>query len=214
MDGKRILLLLGGIYHDFDGFARAIKPPFEASGYSVEATYDPDALLRLNENQVEVVMLYTCLGGGRQDDNIAEDLNAAQTEALVNWVREGGGLLAAHAATVVSEANPELRRLLGGAFISHPPQFSFTVYPMFRTHPITAGIEAFTVHDELYVETYDETIDLHMVAFDRGVCHPLVWSKLEGQGRVAHIALGHGPRVWELPPYQQLMLQAVEWLTS
>lgn len=207
-------MVLGGTYHDFDGFASVIEPVFRASGHEIERTYDLDALTCIGESRVDVVVLYTCLGGTREDDKTGEDLNAVQTKSLVKWVREGGGLLAVHAATVVGESNPELRQLIGGAFVSHPPEFSFTVYPMSREHPITKGVEAFSVHDELYVETYDQIVDVHMVALDRGVCYPMVWSKREGKGRVAHIALGHSVRVWELAPYQRLMLQAVNWLAS
>ena len=214
MHKKRILLLLGGTYHDFDGFANAITPVFRKNGYDVEATYDPEALMCLDKNRLDIVVMYTCLGGTKQDDKTGEDLTAAQTESLVKWVQDGGGLLAAHAATVIGESNSELRRLIGGVFVSHPPGFSFCVYPMFREHPIMRGVEAFSVHDELYLETYDETVDIHMVSLDRGICYPVVWSKCEGKGRVAHIALGHSSCVWELPSYKQLMLQAVEWVVS
>jgi type 1 glutamine amidotransferase len=85
---------------------------------------------------------------------------------------------------------------------------------MYEEHPITAGVEAFAVHDEFYVQAYDDTIAIHAIALDRGVAHPMVWSRSEGQGRVAYVAMGHGPEVWKLEPYQRLMLQAVEWLTA
>lgn len=214
MAGKRILLLLGGTYHDFEGFANAIGAVFRESGCQIEATYDPNRLVHLEEQSIDVVVLYTCLGGTEEDGKRGEDLDVVQTESLVRWVRAGGGLLAAHAATVVGDANPELPRLIGGKFVSHPPPFVFTVYPMFREHPLTAGIRAFSVYDELYVEQYDETAEIQMVAVDRGICHPMVWSRAEGKGAVVHIALGHGPEVWELQAYQRLMVQAVEWLGS
>ena len=40
----RILLLLGGMWHDFDGFAAVMRDLFGAEGYGIEATYDLDAL--------------------------------------------------------------------------------------------------------------------------------------------------------------------------
>ena len=74
------------------------------------------------------------------------------------------------------------------------------------------GIEAFTVHDEFYMETHTSAVQVHMVAFDRGLAYPMVWSKTEGEGRVAHIAPGHSREVWDLKPYQQLLLQTIYWL--
>ena len=103
---------------------------------------------------------------------------------------------------------------MGAVFESHPPQFSFTVYPTYVRHSITQGIPAFTDCDEFYIQTYDDTVDIHMVALDRGIAHPMVWSKDEGLGRVAHIAMGHDEKVWSLPLYQKLMIQALNWLTD
>jgi type 1 glutamine amidotransferase len=214
MTGKRVLIVLGGQWHDFDGFAATIKPVLESAGHSIETTCDLDSLTRLRGRH-DTVLLYTCLGGRRENDRSSvPSPTDAQVAGLVNWVREGGALLAAHAATMAGQSSPALRALMGGMFVSHPPQFAFTIYPLSREHPITIGVEAFTVHDELYIQEYDASVQVHMVAVDRGVAYPMVWSKGEGKGRVAHIALGHGPEIWQLRPYQRLTLQAIAWLTS
>lgn len=214
--GKRILILLGGQWHDFDGFAQAMQALLEPQGARVEATYDLDRLLHLAENHFDVVLSYTCLSSRQEGDNPQgpERLTDAQVTGLVSWVRSGGALLASHAATVIGESDPALGELIGGVFVSHPPQFAFTVYPMYGEHPITAGIEAFTVHDEFYIETHAPSVQVHLVAFDRGVAYPMAWSKIEGEGRVAHLAPGHSQDVWDLKPYQQLLLQTLNWLTE
>ena len=214
MNGKRIVIVLGGTYHDFDGFAATIKPILEDAGHTVDSTYDLDTLTRLDEGHYDVVLLHTCLSTPEEEDSKPEAPTDAQVKALVEWVRDGGALLASHAATASARFHPALKALMGGVFVSHPPQFAFTVYPLFREHPITDGIKAFAVHDEFYVETYEPSVDVHMVALDRGVAHPMVWSKSEGRGRVAHVAIGHDEKVWNLEPYQRLMLQAIDWLTA
>ena len=214
--GKRILILLGGLWHDFDDFASAMQSFLEPHGFQVEATYNLDSLSHLDENRYDVVLSYTCLSPHREayNDTSPEGLTNAQIAGLSNWIHNGGALLALHAATVIGESDPALGELIGGVFVSHPPPFTFTVYPVFGEHPITAGIEAFTVHDEFYLETHMPDVDVHMVAFDRGVAYPMAWSKTVGRGRVAHIAPGHSLEVWDLAPYQQLVLQAIEWLTE
>ncbi len=216
LNGKRILILLGGQWHDFDGFAGAMKSLLEPRGVQTEATYDLDRLLHLEENQYDIVLSYTCLSARKEGNNPTgpERLTDAQVDGLASWVRQGGALLAAHAATVIGESDARLGNLIGGVFLSHPPQFAFALYPMFEQHPITAGLEAFTVHDEFYIETHTPDVQVHMVAFDRGVAYPMAWSRSEGRGRVAHIAPGHSQDVWSLKPYQQLLLQALEWLVE
>ncbi len=213
---KRALFILGGTWHDFDGFARTMGAVLEEHGWSVEASYDLDRLTRLDQDGVELVLNYTCFT--KPEEGIAcigkEKIGAKQVAALTEWVRAGGALLAAHASTVVGDSDPLLGQLVGGVFIEHPPAFSFTVYPVYGDHPITAGIQAFTVRDEMYIERCEPSVNVHMVTVDRGIAHPMVWSKTEGRGRVAHVAMGHSREVWDLPSYQRLMLQAIDWLTS
>jgi type 1 glutamine amidotransferase len=215
-NGKSILILLGGLWHDFDGFASAMQSLLQPLGFQVEATYDLDSLTHLDENHYDVVISYTCFSPHREghNDTSPVKLTMTQIDSLTNWVRNGGALLAAHSATVLGESDAALGELIGGVFVSHPPAFSFSVSPVFGEHPITMGIGAFTIHDEFYMETSTPAVQVHMVAFDRGVAYPMVWSKTEGQGRIAHIAPGHFGEVWEFEPYQRLVLQTIDWLTK
>ena len=214
LNGKSILILLGGMWHDFDGFVNVMKPVFEAEGCQVEATYDLDVLTRLNQSCCDLVLSYTCLFKHRQgyDDIGPEKLTDEQVHGLTRWVRRGGGLLAAHAATVIGDSRPELGTLFGGVFDSHPEPFTFSIYPLSGEHPITTGIQAFDVYDEFYIQKYDPSVELHMTAIYQNVAYPMAWSKPEGKGRVAHVAPGHFPEVWKHPAYQRLMLQTAKWL--
>ncbi len=207
-------LFLGGNWHDFDGFAAAYRAYFGEEEASITPTYDADLLLTLAEDQVDLVVLYTCLGGSNQHGRIAEDMRPDQVAALCRWVEAGGKLLALHASAAMREDNANLRRLLGGRFLMHPPQFDFTVLPLSRQHPSTEGLGAFSVHDEFYYMTYDETVQIHTMAVDRGIAHPMSWTKSAGDGRVAFIAPGHSQRVWALPVYRQWIRQSVAWLAE
>lgn len=216
MADKRVLLILGGMFHDFEGFTAALRPVLEGAGYAVDATYDLDTLARLEGSPYHAVLDDTSLSKHREGlpATTPQTLTAEQTNGLVRWVRAGGALVGVHSATVSGIENPAFQALLGGRFLNHPPQFCFTVTPAFKEHPITAGVEAFTVKDEMYIQEYEDSIQIHMVTVDRGVAYPMVWSRTEGQGRVAHITMGHGPQVWSLPQYQRLILQALAWTSE
>lgn len=210
----KILLLLGGVHHDFEGFAAAFQEIVGDGNRVITATYDGDALLRLHEEEVDVVAIYTCLGGAQKDGVVAEDLTAAQTTALGKWVRNGGGLLALHAATVMQEDNQLMRDLIGGRFLTHPPQFDFAVIPLASEHPITNGVGPFTVHDEFYIQEFSTDVTVPMTAENRGAVYPMVWTKDEGHGRVAYIAPGHTASTWATENYRQLLRQGVGWLAG
>jgi uncharacterized protein len=211
---KRALLLLGGTWHDFDGFARALGPMLEPGGWTVEPTYDLDRLTRLEREKFDLVVSYTCFTLPAEGVPVSgpAKMTGGQVEALADWVRRGGPFLAMHAATSLGESDPALGKLIGGVFIEHPPRFAFPVHPVYGEHPITAGVAEFSVFDEMYIERIEPGVDVHMATVHAGVVHPLVWSKSEGRGRVAHIAMGHSGEVWELEPYRRLILQAAGWV--
>ena len=213
MTGARVLLILGGIYHDFSGFDAAMAPVIQAAGHTITSTYDLDELTRLASGHYDVILSYTSLSRHRegQNDTNPQTLTPEQTQGLTEWVRAGHGLVGVHAATVSAIPNPAMRALFGARFENHPPQFSFTVYPTHRGHPITAGVEAMVVKDEFYYQDCVPGLDVHMMAVDRGVAHPMVWTRAEGAGRVAGVAMGHDGRVWSLPAFQKLILQAIAW---
>ncbi len=208
----RALILLGGSWHDFDGFVAHMRGLL--SDWHIESTYDLDRLYHLKTERPDVVISDTCFaryGDGREEPG-PFSMSDKQIAALRDWVREGGAFLPYHSATVMGDSSAALAKLSGGAFVEHPEQFSFPVYPVFGGHQITDGIEAFVVRDEFYKERLADTVDVHLVGFDRGIAYPLAWSKREGRGRVAHIALGHSALVWDHPSYQRLMLNTVTWL--
>lgn len=216
MNGKRTLILLGGAWHDFVGFAEIIPALLAEEGLASEPTYDPDDLLRLGlaEERRDLVVLYTCYdeSGETGEGPGARRPTNEQVRALADWVQGGGALLGIHGATVAGESAPAFGALLGASFVSHPARHDFTVYPVAVPHPITAGIEPFTVRDELYLHEFEASPDVHMVALYGGAAHPLVWSRREGRGRVAYLALGHDREVWDHPAFRRILRQAARWL--
>jgi type 1 glutamine amidotransferase len=210
---KRILIVLGGTWHDFDGFARIIGPVLRNAGHSVDTTGFLDNLKTLDQGNYDLALLYTCLTAQREDGSPATNiLTDEHALPLARWVSAGGGLLAVHAATVSAQSSPVFRRLVGGAFVKHPPACRFTVHPVGNEHPITKGINGFEVEDELYIEACEPDVVVHAVAIHEEVARPQLWTRTEGSGNVVHVALGHDAKVWSLPVYQRLLLGAVEWL--
>ncbi len=66
---KKILLILGGMYHDFSGFSESMKDLLVPLGIQLEPTYDLDRLLGLDGDQIDLVMSYTSLSKHRPGEN-------------------------------------------------------------------------------------------------------------------------------------------------
>jgi type 1 glutamine amidotransferase len=129
---------------------------------------------------------------------------------LAAWVSNGGALLGLHGATVSGQTSAEFRRLIGGVFVEHPEPFEFIVQPV-RVSAFE-GLETFSVHDEFYIEQCEDDVVVRMVGIHENMDYPLVWTREEGRGRVAHIAMGHDEKVWSLPAYRRLLKATLAWL--
>jgi type 1 glutamine amidotransferase len=145
------------------------------------------------------------------------------------WVRDGGGVVAIHAAANTDRDWPFYGELLGGArFRNHPPgslQFQqATITVEDRSTPATLPLpRRWTRTDEWYnfapepgpaahvVATLDERTYEESDGSEAPDQHPIAWWTRAGRGRAFYTALGHGAESWSDPLYRAHMFGAVEW---
>lgn len=138
-------------------------------------------------------------------------MTEATQAAFVDYVRQGGGLLAIHSGTAEYREATALRRLLGGVFVHHPKQCPVTVEPL-TDHPLVVGATPFTLKDEHYfMEIDDDGIDIFLTSSSEHGEQPAGWTRTEGKGRVAVLTPGHNVEVWLEPAYQTLIKNALHW---
>lgn len=131
--------------------------------------------------------------------------------SLRDYARSGNGILAIHSGTAGYRTATGLRALLGGIFISHPPQCSVTVEPH-TDHPLAAGVAPFTVWDEHYgMEVDDPTVEHVLTTRSEHGTQPGGWTRREAEGRICVLTPGHNLEVWLQPAYQQLIDNALRW---
>lgn len=134
-------------------------------------------------------------------------------KGFVSYVRAGNGLLVVHSGTVY-EKIPEMRRLIGGAFLDHPEQCPVTVKPKVG-HPLTTGSVPFTVIDEHYMMAFDDkSADVFLTTTSEHSTQPGGWTRSEGDGRVCVLTPGHNVEVWQHPSYQALLCNAMRWCSK
>ena len=141
-------------------------------------------------------------------------VSPAVEQAFFGHVRKGNGLLAIHSGTAGYTQTPVLRGLLGGVFVSHPPQCMVTVEPH-PPHPLSAGSAPFTLKDEHYFMELDDTqADVFLTTTSEHGAQPAGWTRHEGAGRVCVLTPGHNLEVWLDPSYQALIGNGLEWCGS
>jgi type 1 glutamine amidotransferase len=150
-----------------------------------------------------------------------------QKQALVDFVRDGGGFLGVHSATDTFYQWPEYGRLIGGYFDQHPWHQQVRIIAD-RFDPLVSFIgPSFTLADEIYqIRDFADgshvvlRLDPSSVDLARDNVHrhpygwPLAWTRSYGSGRVFYTALGHEEAVWRDARFQTLLHNAVQWATG
>lgn len=130
------------------------------------------------------------------------------------YIEEGHGFIALHSGNTYSRTRmPAMAALTGNDFIHHPPQCTID-FKITAEHPITQGVEPFSVRDEHYC------IDLHAAdaeVFLTGTSDTAAgtqvagYTRLMGKGRFCCLTPGHNCAVIEHPEFAKLLCNAMDW---
>lgn len=213
-------LIIGGCpapYHRLEGFAPPVKSALEALGLHVTVTGithpeggeawkgDYSALTETGLHEYDLLVLNTT-GNTRYEGDETE---------IMEWVEEGGALVGIHNATDSFTDNPEWVRFMGGRFRHHPAQLDIATEITDRSHPITRGLDDFTVHDELYLFADFNPAGVHLLAqthsYDDNGPVPIAWVKEPASGRLFYLSLGHNVSTLEDAHWQTFFKNGVEW---
>lgn len=132
-------------------------------------------------------------------------------QCLVDHVLRGNGLLVLHSGTAGYDKCPQLKMLIGGAFLEHPEQCPVTIEPT-STHPITNSCDAFVAVDEHYfVALEDQQSNVFLSTVSEHGTQPGGWIRTPGNGRVCVLTPGHTDETMQHPVYKRLIGNALMW---
>lgn len=200
---KNVLMLIGGTYHPFEACAEIARKFLAASGrYELTVTEDRNVLAGPLK-KFDAVIIYTC--GGK--------LSAGQEAGLVKYVTDGGGLVAVHAANVISDDNKDYIALIGSRFDTHPRDpLHIDVKITDASHPATTRLSDFSVVEELYaMKNLAPDIRVLATTAYKSADMPVMYCRQAGKGRVFYTSLGHSTRHWELSSFQRSLLHGLDW---
>ena len=207
-------LLISGSNHGFDKSAPIIERALAGQdGIETTLTDDKNILAGPDLAAYDVLLLGTGFTRTeRQADGSVKrlpDLTPEQEQGLFSFVRSGKGFVGVHGTGWWIGGEAIL--LVGGHANWHPPGLEFTVNIDDHEHPVTRGIEPFTVQDEIYMSAWDPTVHVLASATWSDRPHPMAWTHQYGEGRVFYTTLGHGPSTFENPTMQRLLANGVNW---
>ena len=217
----RVLLVLGsGPPHDIRKLAPVLDKLLEDVGGMTVTHLEPPKdkspsdpahlrkLADLKRADYDVLVFYT----------VGHKLDDVQERALEKFVEDGGGIVALHGASASFGNSQVWLRLVGARFAGHYKSLhKLNVVIADPKHPITAGVEPFTITDEEYNHNFAK-VERHVLASFRerpegskGKNNDIMWTREVGKGRVVYNALGHGKDAWENPAWQKLTVQSIFW---
>lgn len=149
------------------------------------------------------------------------DPSEASKAGLLNYVKNGGSVVALHFACSAFQNWKEYGDMLGRVWVKgvagHGPYGEFTVKVKEPDHPVTKDLKDFKIEDELYAKlSGDAEIQVLATADSEwsGKTEPIVFAKPYGKGRVLQNVLGHSADSKQNPTYQQLLRRSVEWAAT
>ncbi|HEO71620.1 MAG TPA: ThuA domain-containing protein, partial [Candidatus Hydrogenedentes bacterium] len=218
----RTLILSGRNNHDWRTTTPALEELYRESGrFTVEITEDPSSCDADTLADYDVVVdnwaAYPEMTG-RQWGETFEN-------ALLDFIRNGGGLVLLHAATACFADWPEFDTLAGCAWrdtAGHSAMHRFRVDIVDPEHPVTRGIHDFLhARDELYHRlTPQPSMHVLCTAFSAkeqggtGEDEPVVVCTQYGRGRCFYNILGHDADAMQGAGFRTLVLRGTEWAAT
>lgn len=138
-------------------------------------------------------------------------ISPSALERLDTFVKNGGGILAIHAATASFKQTLPYFKILGGRFVGHGAVERFQVE---RLEGGIFDIGDFEVRDELYIHDLEPDIEVHFTAKHEGKDVPVVWTKQYGKGKVCYAVPGHTTGTMGNKTYQEVLKRGLEWICS
>ncbi|HEW91668.1 MAG TPA: ThuA domain-containing protein [Thermotogaceae bacterium] len=197
----KILLITGGVYHDFMRNALLLVEKLRNDRFDFEVTEDLSHLNFKKLAKKDVVLLYT----------LFKSINEYNKKALLDFVEKGGKLLGLHSANASFLENHDYLEMIGSKFLYHPPKCRFVVR-ISKMHYITQGLEDFEIVDELYISEYNENVNILLETDYNHQKVPILYTKSFGLGKVVFFALGHDTTSILNRDFIRVFSRSLDWL--
>ena len=197
------VLFLGdnGHHKPADRFAQ-LQPVLAPRG--IELVYTD----KLSDLDPAVLAAYDALAVYANIDTLPANAEAA----VLDFVRNGKGLVPLHCASFCFRNSPAWIDLVGAQFQKHGTG-EFRTVSVAPSHPIMQGFGGFKSWDETYVHTKHNdrgrTILEERIEGDHH--EPWTWVRQEGKGRVFYTAWGHDQRTWGHPGFHNLVERGIRF---
>lgn len=211
---RQALMIHGGWQgHEPKQCVDIFAPLLEAEGVKVVVA---DTLEALTANDLATFHLITPVW-------TMGEIEKEQSQALRAAIRSGVGLGGWHGGMCDAfRQDIDYQFMCGGQWVQHPGGIiDYTVEIADHDHPITAGLDDFTMHSEQYYMHVDPANEvLATTTFSgrhegmdwiAGTTTPVVWTRPYGAGRVFYASVGHVAADFAVPEAREIVRRGLLW---
>ncbi len=148
----------------------------------------------------------------------------AVKKSILEFVRNGKGIVGTHAATAACQKWPEYLEMMGGLYGGHINE-EVVIKAEDPKHPLVAFLEGnpWKIRDEIYIprEPYSREKVRVLLSLDLDTMkdpgkrpdkdYPVSWVREYGKGRVFYVTLGHAPETYWNPLFLKHLLAGLQF---
>ena len=141
-------------------------------------------------------------------------------EGIVQFLKNGGGLVVSHFAVANMQNWRDSIHILGSMWVNgkstHNPKHLFRLDMKDEGHPIVEGVKPFTTNDELYFNLLMRP-DMHVIMtaneelFGQTISEPMLMTYYVYNARCVYFALGHDKESCSPVQFRKILVQSIEW---
>jgi len=213
-----VLVVTGGHGFERDAFFDVFSANSEITFTGAKHSKDADVYDREDLLNHDVIVLY----------DMPKTITNAQKARFLSLFDKGIGVVVLHHALVSYQHWPDYERIIGGRYpeadgksgavteqVGYQHDVDVPVVMVAKDHPITSGLDAFAINDEIYwgFRVGSDVKPLLTTTHPKSG-KPLMWTRTEGKSRLVYLQLGHGPSAFKNPNYRELLARSIRWVAN
>jgi uncharacterized protein len=215
-----VLLLTGRNNHNWQQTTPALKNIYMDSGrFAVDVITDASTWTPKSLAKYDVIV-----SNWTNFPSKERAWGAEAESAFLDFVRQGKGFVLFHGSSACFENWPEFQTLIGatwGKNTGHGAYHRFEVNTTDSNHPITSGLQPFSITDELWHRmSIQPSAHVLYNAYSSpkyggtGHMEPMAFCTQFGKGRCFNLVLGHDVNAMHNQGWTILMLRGTEWAAT
>ena len=213
-----ILIVTGGHSFDEPNFYKMFDEMPNVRYDKAELPQEMNLLAPGLENRYDLLLTY--------DSNNFPTVSDEQRERFAELIKNGMPLIVMHHSIGGHNNWHRYREMIGSRYMRQLTEIDGKLYPpssykynldievqvVDKEHPITRGVENFTIRDEGYKNLYVREGVHVLLKTDHPDASPEVaWTTRYGKGTIFVIVLGHDRHAYASPHLRQILRQAIQW---